>query len=121
MSPRIDGLRLGNDTAGKNGLQIGGTKRDAGKRAENVFRLCAAQHARVARQQQNGVFTTRREDERRRAERRETLEPHGRGTREAGDDAAAELLAAGATRERNLRRQRPHAGARAPTVACESS
>ena len=71
MSPRIDGLRRGNDAAGKNGLQIGGTKRDAGKRAENLFRLCAAQHALVARQQQNGVFTTRREDERRRAERRE--------------------------------------------------
>ena len=91
--------------------QFVGVQGDAGEGLDQLRRRRIAQHPPFPIEHQCRGVVVHREREDRTAERRRSLEPHLARGREAGEDVSAQLLAAGAARETQLRAQRPYRAA----------
>ena len=95
--PAIRRRRLLNEAPGEDQSQVIRAQRQAGEAFEHRGHGRVCQHAPLTRQNQGGHFASAREDEKRRAERRGRLEPHGAAGFKAGEHASAHALLARAS------------------------
>ena len=80
--------------AGERGAKPSRVKWHTCDRLEDLVALTVLEHAVVTRQEQRGIAFARHEDEERLAERRNRLEPRGRGRREPGEQPPAQAVSA---------------------------